>query len=109
VPTVGGILLFGRDRSATFPTRGSRWAGSGGVDRSRVIDRNEIRSQPVRAVEEAIAFVQKHQLHGAEIGTVRRKERWTLPPVAVREAVINAVAHVEPRSCPRSSGATPAR
>jgi hypothetical protein len=24
---------------------------------------------------------------------VRRKERWNLPPAAVREAIINAVAH----------------
>jgi predicted HTH transcriptional regulator len=33
----------------------------------------------VRAIEEAIAFVQKHTLHGAEIGAVRRKEIWSLP------------------------------
>jgi ATP-dependent DNA helicase RecG len=34
-------------------------------------------------------------LHGAEIGAVRRTERWSLPPVAVREAVINAVVHTD--------------
>lgn len=49
----------------------------------------------MRAVEEAIAFVHKHTLHGAEIGPVRRKERWSLPPLAVREAVINAVVHTD--------------
>ena len=66
-----------------------------GTDKSRIVDRAEIRSQPVRAIEEAIAFVQKHALHGAEIGAVRRKERWSLPPAAVREAIINAVAHTD--------------
>ncbi|MDP2955490.1 MAG: helix-turn-helix domain-containing protein, partial [Longimicrobiales bacterium] len=93
VPTVGGMLLFGRDRERHFP---DAWIQAGrfeGTDRSRIRDRVEIRSHPVRAVEEAIAFVQKHALHGAEIGAVRRSERWNLPPVAVREAVINAVAH----------------
>ena len=45
------------------------------------------------AIEAAIAFVQKHMQRGAEIGAVRRTDRWTLPPVAVREAVINAVVH----------------
>ncbi|MDR7543022.1 MAG: helix-turn-helix domain-containing protein [Armatimonadota bacterium] len=95
VPTVGGVLLFGRDRECHFP---DAWIQAGrfrGTDRSRIDDRIEIRSHPVRAIEEAIAFVQKHGLHGAEIGAVRRRERWTLPPVAVREAVINAVAHAD--------------
>ncbi len=95
VPTVGGVLLFGRDRERHFP---DAWIQAGrfrGTDRSRILDRTEIRSHPVRAIEEAIAFVQKHGLHGAEIGAVRRREQWSLPPVAVREAVINAVAHAD--------------
>lgn len=95
VPTVGGVLLFGRERERHFP---DAWIQAGrfrGTDRSRILDRTEIRSHPVRAIEETIAFVQKHQLHGAEIGAVRRRERWSLPPVAVREAVINAVAHAD--------------
>jgi ATP-dependent DNA helicase RecG len=66
-----------------------------GSDKSRIVDGTEIHSVPVRAVEEAIAFVQKHALHAAEIGELHRKERWSLPPVAVREAVINAVVHTD--------------
>ncbi len=95
VPTVGGMLLFGRDRGRHFP---DAWIQAGrfqGTDRSHFVDRVEIHSFPACAIEEAIAFVQKHALHGAEIGGVRRRERWSLPPVAVREAVINAVAHTD--------------
>jgi len=95
VPTVGGMILFGKDRERHFP---DAWIQAGrfdGADKSRIIDRTEIRTLPVRAVDEAIAFVQKHTLHGAEIGPVRRKERWSLPPVALREAVINAVVHTD--------------
>jgi predicted HTH transcriptional regulator len=95
VPTVGGVLLFGKDRERHFP---DAWIQAGrfrGTDKSRIADRAEIRSYPVQAVEEAIAFVQKHALHGAEIGPVRSKERWSLPPIAVREAVINAVGHAD--------------
>jgi ATP-dependent DNA helicase RecG len=95
VPTVGGVLLFGHDRERHFP---DAWIQTGrfeGTDRSRIIDHAEIRSHPVRAIDGAIAFVQKHALHGAEIGAVRRRERWNLPPAAVREAVINAVAHAD--------------
>jgi predicted HTH transcriptional regulator len=89
------MLLFGRDRERYFP---DAWIQAGrfhGTDKSQIVDRAEIRSLPVRAIEEAIAFVEKHAIHGAEFGAVRRKERWNLPPVAVREAVINAVAHAD--------------
>ncbi len=95
VPTVGGMLLFGKQRERLFP---DAWIQAGrfrGVDKAHIADSVQIKSHPVQAVEEAIAFVQKHSLRGMEIGAVRRKERWNLPPSAVREAVINAVAHAD--------------
>ena len=45
VPTVGGMILFGGTASATSRTPGSRPAASR-VDKSRIIDRAEIRSFP---------------------------------------------------------------
>ncbi len=95
VPTVGGILLFGRERARHFPDAWIQAGRFSGTKKSHIVDRQSILSLPVPAIEEAIAFVQKHTLHGARIGTVRRKELWSLPPVAVREAVINAVAHAD--------------
>jgi predicted HTH transcriptional regulator len=95
VPTVGGMLLFGKDRGLHFPDAWIQAGRFGGEDRSRMVDRAGILSFPVRAIEETIGFVEKHSLRGAEIGRVRRKERWNLPPVAVREAVINAVVHAD--------------
>lgn len=95
VPTAGGVLLFGRERERHFP---DAWIQAGrfpGTDKARIADHAEIRTLPVRAIEEAIAFVEKHALRSLEIGKGRRKERWNLPPVAVREAVINAVAHAD--------------
>jgi predicted HTH transcriptional regulator len=95
VPTVGGVLLFGRDRERHFPDSWIQVGRFTGTDRSRIVDSVAIHAVPTRAIDEAIAFVHKHLLHGAEIGPVRREERWSLPPVAVREAVINAVAHAD--------------
>jgi len=95
VLTIGGMLLFGKERECCFP---DAWIQAGrfrGTDKTHIADSVEIRSYPVQAVEEAIAFVQKHALHGVEIGAVRRKERWNLPPAAVREAIINAVVHAD--------------
>ncbi|MCB9473185.1 MAG: putative DNA binding domain-containing protein [Candidatus Delongbacteria bacterium] len=95
VPTVGGMLLFGKDRERHFPDAWIQAGRFAGIDKTHILDRVEIRSMPVRAVEEAIHFVEKHAWHGAEIGAVRRTDRWTLPPEAVRESVINAVVHTD--------------
>ncbi len=95
VPTVGGVLLFGKQRERFFP---DAWIQAGrfrGTDKTRIADSVEIRRCPVQAVEAALAFVHKHALHGMEIGAVRRKDHWNLPPVAMREAIINAVAHAD--------------
>jgi ATP-dependent DNA helicase RecG len=95
VPTVGGILLFGRDRDHHFP---DAWIQAGrfrGIDKSHIVDQAEIRTLPVAAIEDAIAFIEKHTLHGVEIGRVRSEQTWNVPPVAVREAVVNAVAHAD--------------
>ena len=84
VPTVRGMLLFGRDRQRHFP---DSWIQTGRFrrsDKSRIVDRAEIRSFPVRTIEQAIAFVQKHALHGAEIGAVRRKEPPSSPGSSFR-------------------------
>lgn len=95
VPTVGGMLLFGRDRSSHFPDAWIQAGRFAGVDKTRIADHAELRELPVSAIEEAIQFIEKHSTHGATIGRVRRKERWNLPPLAVREALINAVAHAD--------------
>ena len=95
VATVGGMLLFGKERERFFA---DAWIQAGrfrGTDKTRIADSVEIKRYPVQAVEEALAFVHRHALHGMEIGAVRRKERWNLPLVAMREAIINAVAHAD--------------
>ncbi len=95
VPTVGGVLLFGRERERHFPDAWIQAGRFAGHDKAKILDGAEFRGLPVAAIDAAIGFIEKHSLHGAEIGKVRRTERWNLPPVAVREAVINAVAHAD--------------
>ena len=95
VPTIGGILLFGRDRERHFPDAWIQAGRFAGRDKAQIIDRAEFRGLPVAGIELAIGFIEKHALHGAEIGKVRRTERWNFPPAAVREAMINAVAHAD--------------
>jgi predicted HTH transcriptional regulator len=95
VPTVGGMLLFGLDRVDHFPDAWIQAGRFAGTDKARIADHAEFREPPVLAIEQAIEFIEKHSTHGAEIGRVRRQERWNIPPLAVREALINAVAHAD--------------
>jgi ATP-dependent DNA helicase RecG len=95
VPTVGGLLLFGRDRLRHFPDAWIQVGRFAGTDKARILDHAELTQPPIGAIEAAIAFVQRHLQRGADIGAVRRQDRWTLPPVALREAIINAVAHAD--------------
>ena len=95
VPTAGGILLFGHDRLRHFPDAWVQVGRFSGTDRARITDHTELKGPLLDAIERAIAFVEKHSNHGAQIGRLRRSEQWSLPPAAVREAVINAVAHTD--------------
>ena len=95
VPTAGGILLFGHDRLRHFPDAWVQVGRFSGTDRARITDHTELKGPLLDAIERAIAFVEKHSNHGAQIGRLRRSEQWSLPPAAVREAVMNAVAHTD--------------
>jgi predicted HTH transcriptional regulator len=95
VPTIGGCLLFGKDRFDRFPDSRVQAGRFAGTDRSRILDSVEIRSYLPFAAEEAIGFVQKHLSREAVIGPVRRVDRWTVPAVAVREAIVNAIVHAD--------------
>ncbi|MDO8501003.1 MAG: helix-turn-helix domain-containing protein [Gemmatimonadaceae bacterium] len=95
VPTIGGIILFGTNRLRHFPDAWIQVGRFKGTDRATIVDHAELRGPLLQGIVSAIEFVEKHSTRGAEIGRVRRIERWSLPPVAVREAVINAVAHAD--------------
>ncbi len=95
VPTVGGILLFGRDRLDHFPDAWIQAGRFAGKDRATILDHTRLDMHPVQAIEEAVSFVEKHSMRGAAIGRVRRRDRWSLPPEAVREAIVNAVVHAD--------------
>ena len=95
VPTVGGVLLFGTDRLVHFPDAWIQAGRFAGTDKATILDHVEIRTPLIQAVEEAMAFVQKHALRGVTIDQVSRTERWNVPIAAIREAIINAIAHAD--------------
>lgn len=95
VPTVGGVLLFGKDRLAVFPDARIRAALFEGKDRSRILASLEITSDLPRAVEEAISFVRRNTRNSLSIAGIRNERVPEVPVIALREAIINAVVHAD--------------
>ena len=95
VPTVGGMLLFGRDRQTRFP---DAWVQAGrfaGIDKTRIIDQAAFRVPLTESIPAAMAFIERHMASGIDIGPLRSGPRWSIPVLAVREALVNAVAHAD--------------
>ncbi|WP_229388663.1 ATP-binding protein [Methanosarcina sp. DH2] len=95
VPTVGGMLLFGRNREMIFPDawiQCGRFIGTNKVD---IFDHIEIHEHLPVAVERAMEFLKKHAMRGADFSELRRKDVWSIPLTILREAVINAVVHAD--------------
>lgn len=104
VPSAGGILLFGhlghlgplgRNRARPFPDAWIQAGRFSGIDKTTLVDSAELRGPLPKIIEAAIEFVHKHGLHGFEIAGLRRTDTWSLPPVALREAIVNAVVHAD--------------
>ena len=70
-----------------------------GTTKTRILDRRDLTSDIYSMIEGAMSWVRsKVNVHYLITGTVKRQERPELPMDAVREAVVNAVAHRDYRS-----------
>ncbi len=95
VPTVAGILLFGKQRLQYFPDAWIQVGRFAGESKTEILDTQDITSNLIVAIDEVIAFVKKHSMRGIAIKGARHTETWNIPIEAVREAIINAVVHAD--------------
>ena len=95
VPTVGGVLLFGRNRRALFPDALLRAARFAGTDRTAIVDSADMTIHLPLVVEEALSFVKRNTQRGIAIQAARHAETWEYPLVALREAITNALVHAD--------------
>jgi ATP-dependent DNA helicase RecG len=92
-PTTSGYLLFGREPQRAFPSAEillARYAGKQMADEFlREVVRGALPEQ-IRRVE---SWITANMRKGARIDALQRAERAEYPAPAVREAIVNAVAH----------------
>ena len=100
IPTLAALLLFGAYPQAYFPqlcivataVPGTE-LGVTGSEGERFIDNRRIEGTLPQMLDEALAFLRKNMKKKTIIDpqTGQREDRWEYPPVAVREAVLNAL------------------
>ena len=92
--TLAGLLLFGEDPQAHLPyTRLSAVRFDGVTMGERMLDRRELRGTLPEIIDGAEAFLRNNVRVTAEITGFRRQDRPQYSLFALREAVVNAVAH----------------
>lgn len=92
--TAAGVVLLGRDPSATFPQcriLADAYPGSERVGDPS--DFEDIRGPLPRVIERAIAFVDRNTRHPTRIVRLDRVRLDEYPVEALREALVNAAAH----------------
>ena len=95
VPTVAGMVLFGRDRDRAVPDAWIQAGRFGGLDRSDIVDTARFDGPPLLELDRVMSFIKRHTSTAITIDGLRRSERPEYPMQAVREALVNAVVHAD--------------
>jgi len=95
VPSNGGIILFGTEaaRNRFFPDTNISCALFQGTNKSKFLDRQELDSGLFGALEQVPRFIARNTRLAAKIEAIRRQDIPEYPVVAVREVLVNALAH----------------
>ena len=91
MPSVGGIILFGKEQDS-FQVACARFSGT---DKEVFLDRYEIKGTILDAINEVPKFIARNTRLAAEIKQIKRRDIPEYSPVAIREALINALAHCD--------------
>lgn len=95
VPTVAGVVLFGRDRHSTAPSAWIQAGRFGGIDRVNIVDTARFDGPLIGELDRVMQFIRRHTNLSVTIDGLTRTERREYPLPAVREALINAVTHAD--------------
>lgn len=98
-PTVAGILLFGKNPAFFVPRCGITFVQFQGTQIRRSAEgpsygrREIIEGHLAHVISRTLEILQKENHLGSVVQGFKRKDQWRYPPLALREALVNAVAH----------------
>lgn len=92
-PTNAGLLLFGRDVERRFPQAEITLVQYRGHELADEFERGDIRDTLPEAVRRAERWLMEHMRRGSRMVNLERQDWTQFPAGAVREALVNAVAH----------------
>ena len=92
-PTNAGLLLFARQVEARYPQAEITLVRYRGRDLADVFEREDVRDTLVEALRRAERWLMEHMRKGSRMVGLERQDWTQFPPGAVREALVNAVAH----------------
>jgi ATP-dependent DNA helicase RecG len=92
-PTNAGLLLFARRVEARYPQAEITLVHYRGRDMADAFEREDLRDTLVEAVRRAERWLMEHMRKGSRMVGLERHDWTQFPPGAVREALVNAVAH----------------
>ncbi len=94
IPTIAGILFFGRQPQLHLPFAQVNAAGFHGTDSSgNPYDRKDLTGRILDVIDQAERFLYLHLRIPHEIRGFEPEPKPELPKEALREAIVNAVAH----------------
>ena len=91
--TNAAVVLFAKEERADFPQCLLRLARFKGTDKKIFVDNKQVRGNVFRMLDEAMSFFFKHLSLSGEIKGLLREEHLSIPYLALREAVVNALCH----------------
>lgn len=92
-PTNAGLLLFGHDVERYFPQAELTLVQYRGRDMADEFERADVRATLPDAVRHAERWLIDHMRRGSRMIGLERQDWTQFPPAAVRETLVNAVAH----------------
>ncbi|MBA3315277.1 MAG: putative DNA binding domain-containing protein [Planctomycetaceae bacterium] len=94
-PLQAAIVAFAKEVQPSYPQCGLRMARFRGTTKTEFLDQRQLTGNAFRLLDESLLFLRRHlPVRGRfEPGLMQRQDEPLFPPLALREALVNALCH----------------